>query len=294
MAVGLMASLTDDHAVSLLLASAQDDIKHTRQLRCRTAPCFHTSGAGNRPVRRSKLDGGRNLQSERCFPAQCLLTLTAVQSVDSNPMTTPFAFLPRAVLKHTKEWPGISRPPPSPSSSPSPPPDPSKGKEKAVEPKQSTTQDIASLVPLALSDYNIWLDPDLRSKLEACLQDDADDAGCTSPPPTRPPSMTSLRSQSYPSTTSSAGPRFAVRSHKHSASPTHPKPRWSKPSARTRVTPSKYGCVSPLPHRPRPSGMALERPPGRKTWVGTKYAGGTGPRCVIVCRVGGRVPDGTT
>jgi hypothetical protein len=99
-------------------------------------------------------------------------------------MTTPFAFLPRAVSKYTKEWQGISRPPPSPSPPPDsttdsePDPD-SKGKEKAY-PKQH--QDIASLVSLALSDYNIWLDPDLRRKLDACLRDETDDnAGCTSP-----------------------------------------------------------------------------------------------------------------
>ncbi|KAF8437151.1 hypothetical protein L210DRAFT_3405998 [Boletus edulis BED1] len=105
-------------------------------------------------------------------------------------MTAPFPFVPRAVFEYTKEWQGISRPPPSPS----PPPDPTtddeldndhdddklKGKEKAIEPthsKQSTiTQDIASLISLALSDYNIWLDPDFRWKLEACLQDDVSPA----------------------------------------------------------------------------------------------------------------------
>ncbi|KAI9574372.1 hypothetical protein HD554DRAFT_2165873 [Boletus coccyginus] len=96
-------------------------------------------------------------------------------------MTTPLAFLPRAVLKYTKEWQGISRSSPSPSPSPSPPPTPSesKGKERAIEPAHPKQhgQDIASLISLALSDYNIWLDPDLRSKLEACLRDDSDEAG---------------------------------------------------------------------------------------------------------------------
>ncbi|KAH0840207.1 hypothetical protein J3R83DRAFT_1208 [Lanmaoa asiatica] len=107
-------------------------------------------------------------------------------------MAAHFAFVPRAVSKYTTPWQGISRPPPTPS----PPPDPTtdtepegdeddpssitldnvKGKEKAVEPahsKQSTvTQDIASLISLALSDYNIWLDADLRWKLDACLRDE--------------------------------------------------------------------------------------------------------------------------
>ncbi|KAG8218936.1 hypothetical protein J3R82DRAFT_4644 [Butyriboletus roseoflavus] len=107
-------------------------------------------------------------------------------------MATPFAFVPRAVFKYTKEWQGISRPPPSPS----PPPDPTtdsepeddeddrsnttpdkvKGKEKAIESvhsKQSNIAlDIASLISLALSDYNIWLDADLRWKLNACLGDE--------------------------------------------------------------------------------------------------------------------------
>lgn len=119
-------------------------------------------------------------------------------------MATPFTFLPRVVSKHTKEWQGISRPPPSPSPLPDPTTDSDsqsedegdqddtaldkvKSKEKATEPahsKQSTiSQDIASLISLALSDYNIWLDADLRWKLDACLGDDIslDEAGCTSP-----------------------------------------------------------------------------------------------------------------
>jgi hypothetical protein len=89
-------------------------------------------------------------------------------------MTTPFAFLPRAVSKYTKEWQGISRPP-------SPPPDLTTdsepdhdSKDKEAHPKQH--QDIASLISLALSNYNIWLDPDLCCKLDAGLRDE-DDAG---------------------------------------------------------------------------------------------------------------------
>ena len=49
--------------------------------------------------------------------------------------------------------------------------------------KQSTTAlDIASLISLSLSDYNIWLDADLRWKIDACLNDAAspDEPGCTS------------------------------------------------------------------------------------------------------------------
>ena len=120
--------------------------------------------------------------------------------------TVPFAFVPRVVSKHAKPWQGISR---FSSSSPSPnltdselhddddddddcsDIEPSselvkgKGKEKAIERAQSRqsslAQDIASLISLALSDYNIWLDPDLRSKLDACLNDEAfpDAVGCT-------------------------------------------------------------------------------------------------------------------
>ena len=212
---------------------------------------------------------------------------------------TTFAFLPRAVSKYTKEWQGISRPPPSPS----PPPDPttdsepdhdSKGEEQ-INPKQH--QDIASLISLALSDYNIWLDPDLCCKLDACLHDETspDDAACTSsyflpyrhcmPPP-----------QLYRSTTSSAAPRSVVHSHRPPAS-NHSKPRWSKPSERTRAIPSRCASVSPPPpppHSPRPFGPAPEKPPGRKTWVGTKCVGETGRRCEIVRHVGGPAPDGTT
>ncbi|KAF8547011.1 hypothetical protein OG21DRAFT_1517701 [Imleria badia] len=86
-------------------------------------------------------------------------------------MTAPFAFVPRAVSKYTKEWQGISRPPPSPS----PPPDPTTDSDdEHTEPahRKHSTQDIASLISLALSDYNIWLDSDLRWKLDASLQDD--------------------------------------------------------------------------------------------------------------------------
>ena len=122
----------------------------------------------------------------------------------------PFAFLPRVVSKHAKPWPGISRFSPSPSPSPdlvtdSEPEedgqgddeddedepntlDKGKGKEKPIElaahSKQSIlTQDIASLVSLALADYNLWLDGDLRCKLDAGLNDETspDGAGCTSP-----------------------------------------------------------------------------------------------------------------
>ncbi|KAG9317756.1 hypothetical protein JVU11DRAFT_1974 [Chiua virens] len=116
--------------------------------------------------------------------------------------TSSLAFVPRIVTKHAKPWHGI------PTLSPSPPPDPTtdseleqdeyndddeggalpssdkgKGKEKAIEsaPSKHSTlhQDIASLISLALSDYNIWLDADLRQKLDACLTDDtaSDDAG---------------------------------------------------------------------------------------------------------------------
>ena len=56
--------------------------------------------------------------------------------------------------------------------------------------------------------------------------------------------------------------------------------------------------LTPLPlllpwHPLRPSDMAREKPPGRETQVGRKCAGGTGSRCGIVPRVGGRVPGGT-
>ena len=107
-------------------------------------------------------------------------------------MTTPFAFVPRAVSKYTKEWQGISRPSPSPS----PPPDPTTDSDdehdrdiEPVHPKHST-QDIASLISLALSDYNIWLDHDLRWKLDASLHDDTspDNVACTSSP-ARPHAM---------------------------------------------------------------------------------------------------------
>ena len=123
-------------------------------------------------------------------------------------MTTPF---PRAISKYTKEWQGISRPPPSPPpdlTTDSEPDHYSKDKETAHS-KQH--QDIASLISLALSDYNIWLDPDLRCKLDVCL-DDEDDAGCTIPHFL--PYLHCTPPQSCPSTTSSAEPRFAVHSPK--------------------------------------------------------------------------------
>lgn len=137
-------------------------------------------------------------------------------------MTTPLTFVPRAVSKYTKEWQGISRPPPSPPLLPDATTDDDehddhddkhKGKEKAVESAhQKQSQDIASLIALALSDYNIWFDSDLRWKLDACLRDDVspDDAGCTS-------SLHHVyeirsRRQSYPSTTSSVDPHVAVHS----------------------------------------------------------------------------------
>ena len=93
-----------------------------------------------------------------------------------------FAFLPRAVSKYTKEWRGISRPPPPPDPTTDSEPDhDSKGEEK-VNPKQH--QDVTSLISLALSDYNIWLDPDLCSKLDARLHGETspDDAAYCMPP----------------------------------------------------------------------------------------------------------------
>ena len=76
-----------------------------------------------------------------------------------------FASLPRAVSKYTKECHGISRPPPSPPdpTTDSEPDHDSKGEEK-VNPKRH--QDLISL---ALSDYNIWLDPtSAASSMRVC------------------------------------------------------------------------------------------------------------------------------
>ncbi|KIJ20483.1 hypothetical protein PAXINDRAFT_7719 [Paxillus involutus ATCC 200175] len=114
-------------------------------------------------------------------------------------MAAPFAFVPRTVSKQAKSQGAPSAPksqPPAPSESTtdsdSEPEDEApgiraldKGKSKAVElpsQKQSTTgQDIAALISLSLSDYNIWVDADLRRKLYECLQyaESQDEAGCT-------------------------------------------------------------------------------------------------------------------
>ena len=112
-------------------------------------------------------------------------------------MATPFAFVPRAVSKYTKEWQGISRPPPSPPPGPTTDSeaendeddrtnttlDKVKGIERAHLKQSPTALDIASVISLSLSDYNIWLDADLRWKLDACLNDTTspDEPGCTSP-----------------------------------------------------------------------------------------------------------------
>ena len=111
------------------------------------------------------------------------------------------------------------------------------------------------------SDYNIWLDADLRCRLNACLRDE-DDAGCMSPH-----FLTYLHCmppQSYPSTTTSADPRFAVHSHCTPAS-NHPQPRWSKSSECTRTTPSRCACVSPA-HNPRSYGDRASRGWTRGRW----------------------------
>ena len=229
--------------------------------------------------------------------------------------TAPFDFLPRIVSQHAKPWQGISSfplpPSPDPTTDSGPEEDEDeddlgteldkgKGKDKAVEPahsKQSIlAQDIASLISLSLSDYNIWLDPDLRRKLDACLNDDTspDGAGCTSPFHIVvflievTPCV--LYSQSYLSTTSFAEPPFVARSHSSAVVPPNRlKRRWSKPSARTRVMPSRFGCASlPL----RPYGTARARRRARKMSARTKYGEKTGHRCEIAPRTGGRTPDG--
>ncbi|KIK98200.1 hypothetical protein PAXRUDRAFT_134662 [Paxillus rubicundulus Ve08.2h10] len=100
-------------------------------------------------------------------------------------MAAPFAFVPRTVSKQAKSQGAPSaprsQPPAPPSTTDSEPEDEApeirtldKGKSKAVDPpsqKQSTIgQDIAALISLSLSDYNIWVDADLRRKLYECLQ----------------------------------------------------------------------------------------------------------------------------
>ncbi|KAF9234358.1 hypothetical protein BU15DRAFT_90007 [Melanogaster broomeanus] len=127
-------------------------------------------------------------------------------------MASPFAFVPRTVSKHavSRTAPSAPKaqrqpPPPSTDSSSEDETTPSispldKGKGKAAEPpshKQSNGQDIAALVSLSLSDYNIWLDADLRRKLEESLKyaesTEEDGAGCI-PVQSCPLTISSVRS----------------------------------------------------------------------------------------------------
>ncbi|KIJ69839.1 hypothetical protein HYDPIDRAFT_77174 [Hydnomerulius pinastri MD-312] len=107
-------------------------------------------------------------------------------------MSTPFAFVPRKVSRPAKSHGASSTSAPkiAPRTSPTavasiPDSDPEddaleftaadKGKGKAVDQAQrkqsSIGLDIATLISLSLSDYNIWLDADLRRKLDECLSD---------------------------------------------------------------------------------------------------------------------------
>ncbi|KAH7887426.1 hypothetical protein F5I97DRAFT_1935569 [Phlebopus sp. FC_14] len=100
-------------------------------------------------------------------------------------MTTPFAFVPRKLSKPTKRQrsPTPVQPPatPAPADSESddddvqglstvPASDKGKGKAPDASQRPSTASlDIATLISLALSDYHIWLDDDLRRKLDESL-----------------------------------------------------------------------------------------------------------------------------
>ena len=150
------------------------------------------------------------IQLHRCDAAECHCFLT----------DGPFLMLTTlfAVSKYTKEWQGISRPPPFP-------PDPTADDSKGKSPPKLTAP------------------------------------GHCVPQFARPPARLQHRCmlpRPYPSTSSSADPRFAAHSPQTPAS-NHPKPRWSKP---------RCASVSPLPpppHIPRPYGMTPEKPPGRNT-----------------------------
>ncbi|KAF9226806.1 hypothetical protein BS17DRAFT_748950 [Gyrodon lividus] len=101
-------------------------------------------------------------------------------------MAAPFAFVPRTISKQAKSQGAPSAPkalPPAPASATDSEPEDEttsgipaldKGKSKAVEPPHQKQfnigEDIATLISLSLSDYNIWLDDDLRRKLYECLQ----------------------------------------------------------------------------------------------------------------------------
>lgn len=105
-------------------------------------------------------------------------------------MSVPFAFVPRQISRSTKvQGAGPSKTPSvvpqQRARSPSPPSDSEdgseapesvttdkdkKGKRRAVDTHaHGTSEDIAALTLLALSDYRIWSDADLRGKLDECL-----------------------------------------------------------------------------------------------------------------------------
>jgi hypothetical protein len=113
----------------------------------------------------------------------------------ANQMASPsFAFIPRNISKGGKQQGTSARVPSSHKSASTPAieresvyPGPSvsdKGKRKVSEPSAKpvySEKDISILLVLAFSDYALWLDSDLRRKIEESLQGEEHDAGCMFP-----------------------------------------------------------------------------------------------------------------
>ncbi|KAI5993638.1 hypothetical protein EDD15DRAFT_2388070 [Pisolithus albus] len=82
-------------------------------------------------------------------------------------MSVPFAFVPRQVSKSTKRPTQMMLEAPEAISTDKD----KKGKRRAVDVHgHDAGEDIAALTLLAVSDYRIWSDADLRSKLDECLK----------------------------------------------------------------------------------------------------------------------------
>jgi hypothetical protein len=113
----------------------------------------------------------------------------------ANQMASPsFAFIPRNISKGGKQQGTSARVPSSHKSASTPAieresvqPGPSvsdKGKRKVFEQSAKpvySEKDISILLVLAFSDYALWLDSDLRRKIEESLQNEEHDAGCMFP-----------------------------------------------------------------------------------------------------------------